>query len=532
MSALGDVPGLGWVSMKHLAAFSMGRNTYEVMMTLHSDNRAKLVSLLTSIGYRSGVILLCGGDETNKYDSDIEYVFRQDSWFSYLFGVKEPGVWGAIRLPDGETSLFIPKSPDEYRIWCGTIYPPNYYVDKYGVNNVFYVSELSCWLGNELLVSSTQGGKIFILEGTNSDSGRQPLLRQFQGDMAVTKYFDKAVLYNQLAICRVQKSTLEIDLLAYVAWVTSMAHVAVMRHAKVGMMEYEFEARFLYEIYKSGGCRHAAYTSICACGPNSAVLHYGHAAAPNDLCLADGMMALLDMGAEYHGYASDITCSFPITGTFTTDQRGVFEGVLAAQRVVLEAIRPGVSWVLCHELAEREILKALIFLGVLVGELEDIYTAGLGSIFMPHGLGHLIGCDVHDVGGYIDGVTPSRPTQPGKSKLRTARILEERMVLTNEPGCYFIPFLLEQALARTDQAVYINRDRLDHFKGFGGVRLEDMIVVTEDGVENLTQCPRTVAEIEGVMAGGDWPPTTDEAPYLKRRWRRLSNDCTIMEPTK
>lgn len=111
-----------------------------------------------------------------------------------------------------------------------------------------------------------------------------------------------------------------------------------MRAAKAGMMEYELEATFLYEIYRNGGCRHAAYTSICACGPNAAVLHYGHAGAPNDRMLLASDIALLDMGAEYHGYVSDITCSFPVSGRFSDDQRVIYEGVLAAQRAVLEVL--------------------------------------------------------------------------------------------------------------------------------------------------------------------------------------------------
>jgi Xaa-Pro dipeptidase len=110
----------------------------------------------------------------------------------------------------------------------------------------------------------------------------------------------------------------------YCAYVASQAHVAVMRSTKVGQMEFELEATFLYEIYKNGGCRRAAYTSICACGPNAAVLHYGHAAAPNDRQIQSNDIALLDMGAEYHNYVSDITCSFPVSGKFTADQRVIF----------------------------------------------------------------------------------------------------------------------------------------------------------------------------------------------------------------
>ena len=149
-----------------------------------------------------------------------------------------------------------------------------------------------------------------------------------------------------------------------------------MRHAKPGMMEFELEAKFQYEIYAKGGCRKTAYTSICACGPNNAVLHYGHAAAPNDQQTKDSDMALLDMGAEYHGYVSDITCTFPLTGTFAPAQRIIYEGVLAAQRAVMEAAKPGVSWVDMHIAASREVLKAMLTLRVLSGSLDDLLTLG------------------------------------------------------------------------------------------------------------------------------------------------------------
>ena len=147
----------------------------------------------------------------------------------------------------------------------------------------------------------------------------------------------------------------------------SNAHVEVMRYAQAGMVEYEPEAKFIFEIYRKGGCRGCAYTCICACGPNSAILHYGHASAPNDYTLQATDMALLDMGAEYHGYVSDITCSFPLSGRFSQDQRSMYQGVLKAQIAVLAAIRPGASWVKCHRAAEEEIIKALLDVGVLVG---------------------------------------------------------------------------------------------------------------------------------------------------------------------
>jgi Xaa-Pro dipeptidase len=306
----------------------------------------------------------------------------------------------------------------------------------------------------------------------------------------------------------------------YAAYVASNAHVQVMRNATVGMMEYELEARFRYEIYANGGSRFAAYTSICACGPNGAVLHYGHAGAPNERQLTVDDMALLDMGADYHGYVSDITCSFPIRGTFTEDQRAVYTGVLNAQRAVMAMMAPGVSWLACHQAAEREILKALVGIGCLIGDIDLMMEDAMGGVFMPHGLGHLIGCDTHDVGGYLEG-TPARESRPGWKSLRTARVLEPNMVLTNEPGCYFIDFLLDQALANPDQARHMNAEILARFRGTGGVRLEDVVVVTESGVTNFTQCPRTPEEVESVRSGGSWPPAVDTAPELKRTWAKL-----------
>jgi Xaa-Pro dipeptidase len=192
-------------------------------------------------------------------------------------------------------------------------------------------------------------------------------------------------------------------------------------------------------------------------------------------------------------------------------------------------MNPGTSWVDCHRFAEREILKALHDANILHNGTIDEYVANdIGAVFFPHGLGHLIGSDTHDAGGYLTG-TPLRATKPGVSKLRTARVLEAGMVLTNEPGCYFIDFLLDSALADPNKAKFINTDVLANYRGMGGVRIEDVVLVTEAGAECLSTCPRTVAEIENVIAGGEWPPARDEAPELKRKWTKLAADGSSME---
>ena len=497
-------------------------------MSVHASSRQKLIGLLKNRGHGSGIVLLQGGDEQNQYDSDTELVFRQDSWFNYLFGVKEPGMFAAIDIGSGKTSLFIPRLDDEYEVWCGKIHSADSFRLSYAVDEVCYTDELSSWV-DKMMQDET--ATMYILDGVNSDSGLYAKNASYPG---ISKYYDanrvnKDVLHHTLSTARVTKSPPEIEVMRYCAWVASNAHVEVMRQACPGMIEYELEAIFAYEIYRRGGCRKCAYTAICGCGPDGATLHYGHAGAPNDRVIKETDMCLLDMGAEYHGYVSDITCSFPI-GPFTDDQRAIYTGVLNAQIAVSKMMKPGVSWVDCHLTADREVVKALIGVGVLhQGTIDEMCAARMGAVFMPHGLGHLIGCDTHDVGGYIEG-TPKKAEFPGIGKLRTSRLMEEGMVMTSEPGCYFIDALIDRALENPEQARFINKAVVDRFRGFGGVRLEDVVVVTANGVENLTTAPRTVEEVENVRAGGAWPPAIDSCPVLARKWMTLGPSGEGMVP--
>lgn len=220
----------------------------------------------------------------------------------------------------------MPRLPDSYRIWCGEVYPPEHFKAMYGVDDVQYADTLQSWLESQL---EGNEHKIHVMGGVNSDSGKRPAPVVFDGfETFVTRGrvesatpglpANTSVLYQALSTARVTKSESEIDVMRYAAVVASNAHVEVMRSMKNIHFEYEAEAKFLYEIYSKGGCRKAAYISICGCGPNSAVLHYGHAGAPNDRAIGRNDMVLFDMGAEYHGYVSDITCSV------STLQNGVF----------------------------------------------------------------------------------------------------------------------------------------------------------------------------------------------------------------
>jgi len=198
-------------------------------------------------------------------------------------------------------------------------------------------------------------------------------------------------------------------------------------------------------------------------------------------------------------YGSDITTSFPASGRFTPRQLVVYNAVLDATRAVEDAMRPGVPWRDMQTLAYERVLAGLKAGGLLVGEVADMMQVNLGATFMPHGLGHFLGIDTHDVGGYPAGT--QRPAEAGYASLRTTRLLAAGNYITVEPGIYFIDVLLDAALADPARAKFLVADKVNAYRGFGGVRIEDDVLVTETGCENLTLSPREPAEVEAACQG-------------------------------
>lgn len=477
-----------------MATFSMGLNTFKVPMSMHKENREKLLKRFkTPEVPDSALMVFRGGDSKPIDDSDIEFVFKQESYFQYLFGVMEPDFYATLDM-QGRATLFVPRLDEGLQVVLGKIQPPSYYKAKYEVDDCRFMDELPG------LVAAADPEIIYVLSGVNSDSGIPHADVAFEG--LNTYRVDRGKLVADLAECRVSKSAAEIAVMRYVVGITADAHKAVMRAVRPGMMEYQLEATFLHHCYYHGGCRNVGYTPICASGPNAATLHYGHAALPNDRQIEDGDMVLMDCGCEYDCYDGDLTTSFPANGKFTPDQRDVYETVLAMQRGVEAQMKPGVRWSDMHRLAERICLTELVKRGFLVGSVDEMMDAHLGAVFMPHGLGHLIGLDTHDVGGYPRGT--KRIMLPGLRKLRTTRPLIPGMIITCEPGCYFNEFTLAPAMADPATAKFFVKEKIEAFKNFGGVRLEDDVLITEDGHELLDDLPRTVEEVEAWMAGKDY----------------------------
>ncbi|XP_037474724.1 xaa-Pro dipeptidase-like [Triticum dicoccoides] len=461
------------------------------MAEVHAGNRERLAAALrahlTAAGRPlSGIVLLQGGEEQTRCCTDHVPLFRQESYFAYLFGVREPGFYGAVDIASGQSILFAPRlSPDD-AIWNGKSKKLPHFKDMYKVDSALHVDELAQVLRCEFSEHGHGEPLLFLLHGRNTDSGNYSRPASFEG---MDKFdTDLTTLHPILTECRVTKSDMELALIQHANDVSSEAHVEVMRRIKPGMTENQLESIFRFHASMHEGCRRCAYTCICATGQNSSILHYGQ----NDGAVND----------EYNFYAFDITCSYPTNGKFTRDQAVVYNAALKAHNDVISHMRPGVKWIGMHKLAERRILESLEKEDIIHGDIDDMMDRRLGAVFMPHGLGHLLGIDAHDPGGYPEGL--ERPEEPGLRSLRTTRELKEGMVITVEPGCYFIDALLRQARNDPICSEFFNWEKIQIYRSSGGVRIESNVYVTAQGCTNLTNCPQEICEIEAVMAGAAW----------------------------
>jgi Xaa-Pro dipeptidase len=310
--------------------------------------------------------------------------------------------------------------------------------------------------------------------------------------------------------CRVTKSDYEIALIRKANAISTDAHVNVMKAAAKAKNECELEAIFLKSCVEKNA-KNQAYHSIVAAGEHGSTLHYVHNAAP----IKDQNLLLLDAGCEVDCYASDITRTFPIKGTFTDESLAIYKIVLDMQKQCISALKAGVLWDSIHELAHKIAIKGLLDLGILQGDAEQIFKARTSVAFFPHGLGHYLGMDTHDSGGdpnYADKDVMFR-------YLRKRGTLPARSVITVEPGIYFCRFIIDPYLKDDNQKQYIDEKVLEKYWSVGGVRIEGMftgmieavqkltinldnILITEDGVENLTPTPKEIDEITQLVKSG------------------------------
>jgi Xaa-Pro dipeptidase len=438
-------------------------------------HRKKLLSLFEE--NQDGVIYLKGADIMYRYGTDFEFPFRQESNFWYLTGVNEPEYHAVLDIKSGDYHLFAPERDAQFAVWHGKIKSNDQIQKEYEPDHLHRANDILSVL--KKLSPST----VYCLDEEQAEF-IEDLNREFN--------VETDTLQDALTFCRCIKTDHELDLLRESARVNNIAHLEAMKALKPGMHEYEMKGVFDYH-QTSNGLLQPAYTGIHAGGTNSAILHY----VENRDKINDGDLYLIDAGYECEGYASDVTRTYPANGRFSGDQAAIYQIVLDALNKSIDNVKPGVKMEDLHMGASRIILHGLKELGVVKGDIDDMMENNIFALFFPHGLGHFLGLDTHDVGGYPQGV--ERIDRPGIKFLRVRRELMPGMVITIEPGIYFIPALLKPALENAEQAKYLNADKVESLLNFGGIRIEDNLIITEDGYENLTDVPKEIKDIEEIM---------------------------------
>ena len=450
---------------------------------LNRENYLKNLKIRFSHLNTNSVIVFQGGKEHPKYDNDTTiYYFTQESNFYYLTGVRDPGLLFVLDVQSGEGTLFYDQPPDDDKIWM--VVPTVEDIEKkYGIKT-YLRKEF------EKFLQKRNMEVIYIMDGVNENSGLQVYSAElnFQGDYA---YLNKKLnhdkyIYMVLCDTRSVKNEKEKKLLKYIAKISNEAHMALMKYMAPGLNERDTENFFLQYLRDRYYPRFMGYGCICASGANAATLHY----ILNNRDMEDGDIYLTDMGINFLGYGSDISCTYPVNGKFTDKQKKIYNIVLESNRTVIKSIQPGITkYPEIDKLSKIVILQGLQNIGILSNkyDVEDMFNDGLARTFMPHSVGHFLGLDIHDVGHR--NIT-----------YKSNQILISGTFITVEPGIYFIDFLMDQAEQSPVLSKYLNVEELEKYRGFGGVRIEDDVMVEDDYVESYQKgLPRTVEQIEEYM---------------------------------
>ncbi len=431
-------------------------------MTHYQNRRQRLLDAMPA----ESLAILPGASLVTR-SRDTEYPFRQNSDFWYLTGFNEPDAWLVLHKTTEKTTshvFVLPKDPKQ-EVWTGRRLGPEAAPQQLGVDQAWSVEQLdeqlATWLG-----------------GVNSvwmpfdDAALYPRWLSWRS-LALKKGQRKACLPQQLvdlsgwlAEQRLIKDEQEQALMRRAAEISAQAHVQVMRTCRPGLFEYQLQAQ-LEAFFVDQGASGPAYASIVGSGANACILHY----IDNQKRLEAGELVLIDAGAEYQGYAGDITRTFPVSGRFSPPQRQLYDWVLAANEAAIALVRPGVTLEAIHQKVLAVLTEGLLSLGLIQGDLNVCLEQEAWRPFFMHGTGHWLGLDVHDVGRYRQQGQP--------------RALQRGMVLTIEPGLY----IAEDELSVAPE-----------WRGIG-IRIEDNLLVTASGAEVLTQgVPKQADAIEALMA--------------------------------
>lgn len=416
-------------------------------------------------------IAVIGSAPQKVRTNDTEYPYRQNSDFYYLTGFEEDNaVLVLVKRPDETNAvLFVQPRDEKMELWTGKRLGTEAAAERFEVDKAEPVTEFAAKLPE--LMANLPALYVDLYDGgrwrDEAQRAAEALRHKRETKRPVKRMIDVAQVIRGLRLIKTQE---EIALIRAGLKITGAAHHHAMRVCEAGMMEYALQAEYEY-LFKKNGAYSDAYTTIIAGGDHANTLHYIN----NDDVLKAGELVLIDAGCEYRHYATDITRTFPVSGTFTPAQRELYEAVLDVQLRVIAMIGPGVLKSEVMKASERMLCEKMVALGILSGEVEVLLEAKAHKKYYPHGIGHWLGIDVHDPAPYYDDEGNEIPMAPG-------------MILTIEPGLY---------LPEGDT------DVPEAYRGIG-IRIEDDILVTETGYENLSAAvAKSVEAIEQVCGGGN-----------------------------
>lgn len=458
-------------------------------ITIYKNRRSALRRKM-----ESGIILLLGNNEAPANYPDNTYHFRQDSTFMYFFGHSLPGLAGIMDIDAGRDYFFGDDVTMDDIIWMGPQPSIKELGAQVGAHRSFPLKQLDKMVREAI----AQGRKVHFIPPYRFD--HMIRLEELTGIRATaTKDYASIELIQAIVSLRSVKEACEIEELDKAAYVGYLMHTTAMKMCKPGVKE-QLIAGTLDGIAAQYGSMVSFPTILSQHGET---LHnHGH-----EDFLEKGKLMLTDAGAELpSNYCSDNTRTVPVGGKFTTRQKDIYNIVLAAHDKALELTRPDITYKYVHLEVCKVLAQGLKDLGLMKGNVDEAVAAGAHALFLPHGLGHMMGLDVHDMEnlgqvyvGFDEEVRPS--SQFGLGSLRMGRRLQEGFVITDEPGCYFIPALIDKWKAEHTHESFLNFDAIEKFKDFGGIRLEDDILITKDGSRFLGKhhIPITVEEVEDFM---------------------------------
>ena len=444
----------------------------------------------------SGLILIPGNQESPMNYPENTYHFRQDSTFLYFFGLDLPGMFGVIDVDDNNDLLYANDVEIEDIIWMG----PQKSVAEQAFSVGVDITAPKDKLVQTVERAIKEGRRVHFLPPYRADN--QILLSSLLGiKTCKLRHYASMALIHACVAMRSVKDSAEIAEIERACVIGYEMHVTAMKMAQPGIMEQQI-AGMIEGLALSKGAGTSFPTILTQ---NGETLHnHNHSFA-----LEKGRLMIVDAGAESNGhYASDFTRTIPVGGKFSQKQLDIYNIVLAANNKAFSLTKPGVTYQSVHLETAKVIAAGLKEVGLMKGDVDEAVASGAHALFFPHGLGHMMGLDVHDMEdygqihvGYDDETRPI--DQFGTAYLRLGRRLQPGFVITNEPGVYFIPALIQKWEKEKINADFINFGTAREYLGFGGIRLEDDILVTETGARLLgNRIPITPKEVEAVVASG------------------------------